>query len=613
MHPIPKSRIFLTLLVVVLGVIFSMPNLFGDKPAVQLTPVKADAFDAAQAIDTISQTLKTANIEPDYVRSTDGKVFVGLADKTLQANTKTTLENALSTEFFAAQTLLSASPQWVQDLGLAPLTKGLDLRGGVHLLLQVDTAELIQKNGSSNLAEVQSLLNQAKIPTTHIAATETGGAQVTLANEDDMTKAASLMLKNLPNLERSENGNVLTLEVTEQALTQLKTNAVEQNTEILRARMNSIGVAEPLIQRQGADRIVVQLPGLSDPQDAIDALSSTASLEYYIVDDEADRTGKKRFGIKFIKDAETGRPRALKRKMIISGSNIIDASAGPDGNGQIAVNVVLDAAGASKMAKATHENLKKLMAVVYIEYVETKVPDGNGGFTKKREKTEEVISAATIQSEFSKRFQTTGNFTMTEAQKLARSLRSGALIAPVYVIEERTVEPSAGAENIRQGLTSLAVGFILMMLFMAFYYRKFGLVAVAALLTNVVLMIAILSFVGATLTLPGLAGIVLTMGMAVDANILIFERIREEVRAGKPWYQAIKLGFDNAFSTITDANITTLIAAVILFTFGTGPIKGFAVTLTVGIATSMFTAIIVSRIIIYLWLRNRRDDVKLSI
>ncbi len=368
--------------------------------------------------------------------------------------------------------------------------------------------------------------------------------------------------------------------------------------------MNSIGVAEPSISRQGTDRIVVQLPGLSDPNDAIALIQSTASLEYYMVDEAAQASGKKRFGVKFIND-EDGKPVALKRKMIISGENIIDASSAQDQNGENIVCVVLDEAGAAKMGENTHKNLGKPMAVVFIEFKPTPKLNDKGEEIIEMQKQEKVISVATIQGQFSKRFQTTGRFTPKEARDLARSLRSGALVAPVYVIEERTVGPSAGEQNIQQGKQAIALGFVLVMIFMLFYYRKLGVVAVTALLLNVIFIVALLSFIGATLTLPGIAGVVLTMGMAVDANVLIFERIREELRANKNTREAIKAGFDNAFSTITDANITTLIAAAILFSFGTGPIKGFAVTLSIGIMTSMFTAIMVSRFIIRYTIERR--------
>ena len=368
--------------------------------------------------------------------------------------------------------------------------------------------------------------------------------------------------------------------------------------------MNSIGVAEPYITRQGTDRIVVQLPGLSDPNDAIALIQSTASLEYYMVDEESQSSGKKKFGVKFIND-ESGSPVALKRKMIISGENIVDASSGLDQNGQNIVSVVLDEAGAAKMGENTLVNINKPMAVVYIEFKPIQKVDANGIKVTEMVKQEKVISVATINGQFSKRFQTTGNFSSKEARDLARSLRSGALVAPVYVIEERTIGPSAGKQNIKKGKEAIVLGFVLVMLFMLLYYRKIGVVAVTALSLNVVFIVALLSFIGATLTLPGVAGVVLTMGMAVDANVLIFERIREEVRAGKSNRESIKAGFDNAFSTIMDANITTLIAAVILFSFGTGPIKGFAVTLSIGIVTSMFTAIMLSRFIIHYWFEKR--------
>ncbi|PID65493.1 MAG: protein translocase subunit SecD [Gammaproteobacteria bacterium] len=606
MNQYPFWKSALIALCIVLGFLYASPNLFSEQPAIQLKPI-----DRTKKIDTqydvVNQALKGANIAFSGLKVEQDRVIVRFKTTAQQEKAKQLFEQDFSDQFYDALTITPATPSWMQNLGFNPITKGLDLRGGVYLLLQVDTSFLISRLGESNLQDIKTALDEAKLAYQGLSVVENGSVKITLQNTDDITVLENLLYKKRPDLQRNVdpvNPAVLTATVTEADLDNRKANAVEQNTTTLRTRMNSIGVAEPSITRQGKDRIVVQLPGLSDPNDAIALIQSTASLEYYMVDEEAQASGKKRFGVKFIND-EDGKPVALKRKMIISGENIIDASAAQDQNGEHIVSVVLDEAGAAKMGENTHKNLDKPMAVVYIEFKPVPKINADGEEEMTMVKHEKVISVANIRGQFSKHFKTSGQFTQQEARDLARSLRSGALVAPVYVIEERTVGPSAGKQNIKQGQEAIALGFVLVMLFMLFYYRKLGVVAVTALLLNVVFIIALLSFIGATLTLPGIAGVVLTMGMAVDANVLIFERIREELRAQKPLREAIKLGFDNAFSTITDANITTLIAAAILFSFGTGPIKGFAVTLSIGILTSMFTAIMVSRWIIHYGLERR--------
>ncbi len=606
MNQYPFWKSALIAVCIVLGFLYASPNLFSEQPAIQLKPI-----DSTKKIDTqydiVNKALNSANIAFSGLKAEQDRVIVRFKTTAQQEKAKQLFEQDFSDQFYDALTITPATPSWMQNLGLNPITKGLDLRGGVYLLLQVDTSFLISRLGESNLQDIKAALDEAKLAYQGLKVVENGSVKITLQNTDDMTVLENLLYQKRPDLQRNvdpANPAVLTATVTEADLDNRKAIAVEQNTTTLRTRMNSIGVAEPSITRQGKDRIVVQLPGLSDPNDAIALIQSTASLEYYMVDEEAQASGKKRFGVKFIND-EDGQPVALKRKMIISGENIIDASAAQDQNGEHIVSVVLDEAGAAKMGENTHKNLDKPMAVVYIEFKPVPKINADGEEEMTMVKHEKVISVANIRGQFSKRFQTSGRFTQQEARDLARSLRSGALVAPVYVIEERTVGPSAGKQNIKQGQEAIALGFVLVMAFMLFYYRKLGVVAVTALLLNVVFIVALLSFIGATLTLPGIAGVVLTMGMAVDANVLIFERIREELRAQKPLREAIKLGFDNAFSTITDANITTLIAAAILFSFGTGPIKGFAVTLSIGILTSMFTAIMVSRWIIHYGLERR--------
>ncbi len=603
-YPLWKSILIIT--ATVLGLLWASPNLFSEQPAIQLKTIDSNMAIDSQ-YDTVKNALQKANISVSGLKVSNNKMIIRFKTAESQLQAKALFDKNYADQFYDAMTITPATPDWMQSIGLKPITKGLDLRGGVYLLLQVDTSYLVSRLGESNLQDIQTALDEAKIPYQSLKVVDNGSVRIALQDDQLIDKVENLLYKKRPDLDRiidPANPDVVVATVSDAELNRRKAIAVEQNTTTLRSRMNSIGVAEPSITRQGTDRIVVQLPGLSDPNDAIALIQSTASLEYYMVDQEAQASGKKKFGVKFIKD-ESGKPVALKRKMIISGENIIDAGSGQDQNGQHIVSVVLDEAGAAKMGENTHKNIGKPMAVVYIEFKPVQKQDANGKPITEMVKQEKVISVATINGQFSKRFQTTGNFTPKEARDLARSLRSGALVAPVYVIEERTVGPSAGKQNIEQGKEAIALGFMLVMLFMLLYYRKFGVIAVSALLLNVVFIIALLSLIGATLTLPGIAGVVLTMGMAVDANVLIFERIREELRGGKNNREAIKAGFDNAFSTITDANITTLIAAAILFSFGTGAIKGFAVTLSIGILTSMFTAIMVSRFIIHYWFERR--------
>lgn len=606
MSQYPFWKNVLIMAAIVLGLFYASPNLFSEQPAIQLKTINSTTPIDSQ-YDTVNSALDNANIAFTSLKVDTDKLIVRFKTAAQQEKANQLFNKDFSEVFYDALTITPTTPDWMQSLGLKPITKGLDLRGGVYLLLQVDTSFLVSRLGESNLQDIQTALEEANIPYQGLSVIDNGSVQITLQNADDATALENLLYSKRPDLERipnPTNPNALTATVTQVELDRRKAIAVEQNTSTLRSRMNSIGVAEPSITRQGTDRIVVQLPGLSDPNDAIALIQSTASLEYYMVDEAAQSSGKKRFGVKFIND-QNNQPVALKRKMIISGENIIDASSGQDQNGEYIVSVVLDEAGAAKMGENTHANINKPMAVVYIEFKPVPKQNADGETTVEMVKHEKVISVANIRGQFSKRFQTSGRFSQEEARDLARSLRSGALVAPVYVIEERTVGPSAGKQNIKQGQEAIMLGFALVMAFMLFYYRKLGAVAVTALLLNVVFIVALLSFIGATLTLPGIAGVVLTMGMAVDANVLIFERIREEIRAKKPLRESIKLGFDNAFSTITDANITTLIAAAILFSFGTGPIKGFAVTLSIGILTSMFTAIMVSRFIIYYGFERR--------
>ena len=497
---------------------------------------------------------------------------------------------------------------------------GLDLRGGISFLLQVDSNELFTRKSAELIDLATATSEKNNIPLLGAEAAANGGALISYGSDADRDRALDELRKVLPqNLEQvnlEENGQYrVRLQYSEQGISELKRRAADQNRMRMASRVNSLGVAEPSIQVVGDDRLLIQLPGIQDVAKAKEMLGSTATLEFYIVDEQGDlaqavRMKRAPFGSK-LAWFEDGTPILLKRKVVMSGEHIVDAAAG---NGQqgIAVDVVLDSAGGAQMAEVTRENLKKPMATIYVEYIPVTKNDENGKPVTTVEKRETVVNSATIQSQFADRFQITGITPYSRAQKLAATLRAGSLVAPVYIIEERTIGPNAGKKNIDQGINASLLGLALIIIFMLAYYRKLGLYANIALVVNLILLVALMSLLGATLTLPGIAGIVLTLGMAVDANVLIYERIREEVHEHIEIHQAVRMGFANALSTIVDANITTLIVAVLLFSFGAGPIKGFAVTLSLGLLTTMFTAIFVTRALVeYFTLRKANPKINL--
>jgi preprotein translocase subunit SecD len=490
---------------------------------------------------------------------------------------------------------------------------GLDLRGGVYFLLEVDMDAAVKQAIDRYAGDLRTLLRQEKIRYSQIR-TENGGVRLMFHSAADRDRVVTLIRKEFPDLMHDElaedNGNFgLFVKPSDREMKEVRSFALQQNILTLRNRVNELGVAEPVIQQQGSTRVVVQLPGVQDTARAKRILGATATLEYRAVDVEHDLeralAGKVPAGSQ-IYHRRDGTPVLLKKSVIVTGDQIVNASSGFDSqSGTPNVSVTLDSKGARKMLAFTKENVGKPMAVVFIENKsETRLV--NGKPVRYNKKVEEVVSVATIRDVFSKRFQTTGLDSPQEAHELALLLRSGALAAPIRIIEERTIGPSLGKQNIEQGFLSTVIGFVAVLIFTAMYYRVFGLIADLALAFNLVMIVAILSMLQATLTLPGIAGIVLTIGMAVDANVLIYERIREELRNGNSPQASIQAGFEKAFGTIADANITTLIAAVVLLAYGTGPIKGFAVTLSIGIMTSMFTAIMGSRAVVNLVYGHRR-------
>ena len=610
MNQYPAWKYLLIVLVLFLGVLYALPNMFGEDPALQIT--SARGFAIPLDLDAnIEDALVVETIDFKNKERAGNRMLYRFNSTEDQLRASDVVKEALGEQYIVALNLAHATPTWLRALGGKPMTLGLDLQGGVHFLMQVDMDTARSQQLDRYVDDLRSALRDERIRYVSVRR-EGKGLLALLRSVENRNSALEIIRKdqslqglNVSELDTEEYFGIHAT-VREQQLLELQKTALKQNINTLRNRVNEIGVAEPVIQQQGADRVVVQLPGVQDTVDAKKIIGATATLEYRAVDEANDaftaaQTGRIPPESRMYTD-DNGQPVLLKKRLIVAGDQLIGASSGFDQQtGQPQVSVTLDGVGAKRMLDFTRDNVGNRMAVVYIE-------QKSGG-----RKTEEVISVAVVREPFGKRFQTTGLDSMNEASQLALLLRAGALAAPMEIVEERTVGPSLGADNVAQGFKSVLIGFILVLVFMAAYYRVFGLVADLALFTNLVLLIALLSMLGATLTMPGIAGIVLTIGMAVDANVLIFERIREELRNGNTPQASIRAGYDKAFSTIADANITTLIAAFVLFLFGTGPIKGFAVTLSLGIMTSMFTAIMGTRAIVNLIYGGQKRVRKLSI
>ena len=610
MNQYPAWKYLLISLVIFVGVLYALPNMFGEDPALQVTSSRGYAI-PLDLEATIENAIISENLTFKNKEKAGNRLLYRFNSTEDQLRGSDVLKNALGDQYLVALNLAHATPTWLRALGGKPMTLGLDLQGGVHFLMQVDMETARGQLLDRYVDDLRSVMRDERIRYVSVRR-EGNGLVALLRSTEDRDKVLNMIRQDqslqgliVDEMETEEYFGI-SATVQEQALLELQQTALQQNINTLRNRVNEIGVAEPVIQQQGADRVVVQLPGVQDTVQAKKIIGATATLEYRAVDEANDaftaaQSGRVPPESRLYND-DTGNPVLLKKRLIVSGDQLIGASSGFDQQtGQPMVNVTLDGVGAKRMLDFTRDNVGNRMAVVYIE----QKPGGR--------KTEEVISVAVVREPFGKRFQTTGLGSMAEASQLALLLRAGALAAPMEIVEERTVGPSLGADNVEQGFKSVMIGFLLVLVFMAAYYRVFGLVADLALFTNLVLLVSLLSMLGATLTMPGIAGIVLTVGMAVDANVLIFERIREEIRNGNTPQASIRAGYDKAFSTIADANITTLIAAFVLFLFGTGPIKGFAVTLSLGIVTSMFTAIMGTRSIVNLIYGGQKRVRKLAI
>jgi preprotein translocase subunit SecD len=602
----PLWRTLLLIAVVLLGALYALPNLFGDSPAIQISPRRAAQIDAALQ-GSVEQALIIAGVEDRGIELGSDRMLVKFASDADRRAAIAEIEPALAGNYTAAATRTPNTPGWLRALGAKPMYMGLDLRGGVHFLMQVDMDEVVKQAFERYVSDLRGELRAENIRYRSVVARD-GELRLVYLNPEVRAEGDALIRENFRDLVPVERDTAAAEErfyaLAPEVIDEAKENALRQNLTTLRKRINEFGVAEPVIQRQGLDRIVVQLPGIEDPAKAKEILGATATLEFRMVDTDNSVSdavaGSVPTGAELFYDRE-GQPVLLEKRVMLTGEYIIGAASGIDSrSGQPKVDITLDGKGARRFGQATRDEVGKPLAVLYIEQ-------------QKGRPIAEVINIATIREQLNKRFQITGLDSTDEARTLALLLRAGSLAAPVEIVEERTVGPSLGQENIDRGFNSVKVGFVLVLLFMAIYYRTFGLIADLALALNVILIVGALSLLQATLTLPGIAGIVLTVGMAVDANVLIFERIKEELRAGISPLKSIESGYERAFLTITDANVTTLIAAVVLLSFGTGPIKGFAVTLSIGIVTSMFTAILGTRVVVNALYGGRRRVQKLAI
>jgi preprotein translocase subunit SecD len=595
-YPIWKNLLILA--VVVLAFIYAAPNLYPPDSAIQVTPSRAGAEMSERTLDDVRKALDAADIEYFGEEVTGSTALFRLASTDAQLPAKAAIQRRLGDDYIVALNLAPTTPQWLVDLGAGPMTLGLDLSGGVHFLMEVDMAEYVKGRMTNYREDLRNSLREEDIKYRIIVADDTK-LRLSFRKEELRTEARAFVNRSYPGefliQEEEVDGNFdLLLSVTEQQVKEFEDYAVKQNLMTLRNRVNELGVAEPLVQRQGRNRIVVELPGVQDTAEAKKILGKAANLEFRL---EAE-SGASRFATEeYTFRSEGGRTARLENKVITTGDSVTNASSSFDENSFPQVNISLDSKGGAMMTQVTKRAVQRRMAVLFVERKPKTTYEMVDGVEQPKtiqvvEKS--IISLATIQSVLGNSFRITG-LGAAEAPELALLLRAGALAAPMDFVEERTVGPSLGAENIEKGALSVGAGLLLVLVAMIVFYRVFGLVANIALAINLTLLVALMSLIGATLTLPGIAGIVLTVGMAVDANVLIFSRIREELTNGRSPQQAIHEGYDRAFLTIFDANITTLIVAVILFAVGTGPVKGFAVTLSFGILTSMFTAIMVTR------------------
>jgi preprotein translocase subunit SecD len=612
-------KYFLILIVLSFGIIYALPNLYAPDPAVQISYNDSTLSPDIKLQKRLTKVLEanTSKNKVPEVEIHENYALIRLASSKEQLRVKE-LFSTVGDDLIVALNLAPTTPQWLKNIGGEPLKLGLDLRGGVHFLMEVDTQKALNNRQNGTLLDIRRKLRGEKIRYNSLFVEKDQAIKLKVTQESVFDNATELLEDNYPQftISYTEAGNQfeISLRLTEQEIEQIEADAIDQNLTTLRNRVNELGVSEPIVYRQGKKRIVVQLPGIQDTAEAKKILGKTATLEFHLeAEHDTPRTRKtsyphrdKRMGVSELQD-----------QIIISGDQVATAQASFDENGIPQVNITLDGAGGTRMHRTTRDKIGKRLGVLFVEQKNktsyTRDAQGNQVAIQQTFETKEIISLATIQAALGTKFRITGLDSPQESSELALLLRAGALAAPMRFVEERTVGPSLGKDNINAGILSMELGMALVLLFTLFYYRIFGVAACLALGTNIVLLVAIMSILSATLTLPGIAGIVLTVGMAVDANVLIFSRIKEELKQGTEPLQAIDQGYDKAFLTILDANLTTLLVAVILYSFGTGPIKGFSVTLSIGIITSMFTAILGTRGFIYLVYRNKKNLSRLAI
>ena len=610
-------------LVIAIGFFYALPNLYGEDPALQISGTHGTELDQ-KTVDSIKNTLDAKNISGNY-EFENSQLLIRFKNTDEQLAAREIVSKSLSDNYIVALNLAPATPEWMRNLGMHPLKLGLDLRGGVHFLMEVDMDEAMKKIRTQIVNDFRTELRNNNLRLSAIKA-ENDYVLVEFRDENTRDEAVTLLSKKQQDFAvvAQDIGDKYCLRatMTPAKLSAVRTNAVDQNINIIRNRVNELGVAEPLVQRQGADRLVVELPGVQDTARAKEILGATTTLEFRLVDSTADiqaaAAGHVPAGCEVINDAK-GYPVVVQKQVILTGDHIVDASSSADENGRPQVNISLDSRGGSIMSEFTKDNIGKPMGTNFIEFVVLPTEDPNApqpgqpGYKPKFKKVERMINVATIQARLGTNFRITGLDSPKEAHNLALLLRAGALIAPIQIVEERTIGPSLGQQNISNGLRAMLYGVGFLCVFMVIYYKAFGLIANLALLFNLVLLVGVMSLIpGATMTLPGIAGIVLTLGMAIDANVLIYERIREEIRQGRPIQQAINEGYARAFVTIADSNITSFITALILFMVGTGAVKGFALVLMIGLASSMFTAVTACRAVVNI-IFGGRNLKKLSI
>ncbi|MDR3477112.1 MAG: protein translocase subunit SecD [Gammaproteobacteria bacterium] len=602
----PWWKNVLVVVIVFVAFLYAAPNLFGEDPSVQISGSSPTIPVDANTVNTVKQALQTAEIKYKTIQLDNHSLLLRFSSNDAQLSAKEKIQHELGDNYLVALNTTPATPAWLKSLGAMPMKLGLDLRGGVHLLLQVDVDSVLKQRIDGDARNISQVLRDNRIRYNGLTRDSANNIIINFRAQDALDEAmhlVSLRFNEFTWTKNTNDGNFILQGILDPAaLQRAHQDTLDQAMNTLRNRVNELGVSEALVQQQGASRVAVDLPGIQNATEAKNILGKTATLEFHMVDTEHDVNNV----VGGIAPPDThlyndhGRPVLLKNDIILRGSSIITATSGMGEDGRSSVDVRLGGGGEGLFTKTTSENIGKPMAVLYVEVKSEPKVDANGVSTIDYHTDRRIISVATIQSTLGNSFQITGLTSQDEARTLALLLRAGALPAPVTIIEEREVGPSLGKQNIHMGIMSVAVGFLLVVVFMAIYYSLFGIIADIALAMNLVLIVALLSILGATLTLPGIAAMVLTVGMAVDANVLIFERIREELRNGMGVQASIHAGYERAFATIVDANVTTLIVAIVLFSLGSGAVKGFAVTLTIGLITSMFTAITGTRAIVNL-------------